>query len=75
VKKLRIDGLDAALALLLERSPIDPAPRVCRFYGRCPEGFERCRHEMPVLRSVGHGPLAVACHRLEGERLERSLGG
>ena len=38
------------------RSPIDPAPTVCRFYGRCPEGFDRCRHEMPVLRSVADGP-------------------
>ena len=55
--------------------PDRSGPRVCRFYGRCPEGFERCRHKMPVLRSVGHGPHAVACHRLEGERLERSVGG
>jgi len=38
------------------RSPIDPAPTVCRFYGRCPEGFDRCRHKMPVLRSVADGP-------------------
>ena len=35
------------------RSPIDPDPRVCRFYGRCPEGFERCTQEMPMLRAVG----------------------
>jgi oligopeptide/dipeptide ABC transporter ATP-binding protein len=43
------------------RSPIDPSPTVCRFYGRCPEGFERCEREMPALRSgpAGH---AVACH-------------
>jgi peptide/nickel transport system ATP-binding protein len=47
------------------RSPIDPAPTVCRFYGRCPEGFERCEHEMPLLRAVGHDHLA-ACH-LAGE--------
>jgi hypothetical protein len=44
-------------------------------YGRWSDGFHRCRHEMPVLRSVGDGPQAVACHRLEGERLERSAGG
>lgn len=43
------------------RSPIDPSPTVCRFYGRCPDGFERCEREMPALRTdaVGH---AVACH-------------
>ena len=38
------------------RSPIDPVPTVCRFYGRCPEGFDRCRHEAPVLRSLGGCP-------------------
>ena len=34
------------------RSPIDPDPNVCRFYGRCPEGFARCGQQMPVLRRV-----------------------
>jgi oligopeptide/dipeptide ABC transporter ATP-binding protein len=43
------------------RSPIDPSPTVCRFHGRCPDGFERCEREMPLLRSVGDGH-AVACH-------------
>jgi oligopeptide/dipeptide ABC transporter ATP-binding protein len=43
------------------RSPIDPSPTTCRFYGRCPEGFDRCRTEMPVLR-VERGEHAVACH-------------
>jgi oligopeptide/dipeptide ABC transporter ATP-binding protein len=43
------------------RSPIDPDPDVCRFYGRCPEGIERCAREMPVLRSVGREHVA-ACH-------------
>jgi oligopeptide/dipeptide ABC transporter ATP-binding protein len=43
------------------RSPIDPSPHVCRFYGRCPEGFERCEQEMPELAPVGEGHLA-ACH-------------
>ena len=47
------------------RSPIDPAPTVCRFYGRCPDGFERCEREMPELRAVGPDHLA-ACH-LAGE--------
>jgi oligopeptide/dipeptide ABC transporter ATP-binding protein len=43
------------------RSPIDPSPTVCRFYGRCPEGFERCEREMPQLVPVAEGH-AVACH-------------
>ncbi|HEY7677331.1 MAG TPA: ABC transporter ATP-binding protein [Candidatus Methylomirabilis sp.] len=43
------------------RSPIDPSPTVCRFFGRCPDGFERCAREMPFLRPVTHGHLA-ACH-------------
>jgi oligopeptide/dipeptide ABC transporter ATP-binding protein len=43
------------------RSPIDPSPTVCRFFGRCPDGFERCEREMPILRgdAAGH---SVACH-------------
>ena len=45
-------------------SPIDPSPLVCRFYGRCPEGFERCAREMPLLQSVGRDHVA-ACHRLD----------
>ena len=56
------------------QSPIDPSPDVCRFYGRCPDGFERCAREMPVLRSFGNGRHQAACHLLEGERLERSVG-
>ena len=50
------------------RSPIDPDPRVCRFYGRCPDGHDRCAQEMPLLHSVGLDHLAVgtahvaACH-------------
>jgi len=43
------------------RSPIDPSPTVCRFYGRCPEGFDRCATEMPHLRADATGH-AVACH-------------
>jgi oligopeptide/dipeptide ABC transporter ATP-binding protein len=46
------------------RSPIDPSPTVCRFYGRCPEGFDRCGTEMPALRSAGPDHLA-ACHLVE----------
>jgi oligopeptide/dipeptide ABC transporter ATP-binding protein len=43
------------------RSPIDPDPRVCRFFGRCPNGAERCSTEMPDLREAGPG-RQVACH-------------
>jgi peptide/nickel transport system ATP-binding protein len=53
------------------RSPINPDPQVCRLYGRCPQGQDRCRQEMPVLQSVGEGvgdssaehrAHQVACH-------------
>lgn len=43
------------------RSPIDPDPAVCRFYGRCGQGFARCAAEMPLLRDSGEG-RTVACH-------------
>jgi oligopeptide/dipeptide ABC transporter ATP-binding protein len=43
------------------RSPIDPDPTVCRFYGRCPKGEPRCSSEMPLLRTAGPA-RQVACH-------------
>jgi oligopeptide/dipeptide ABC transporter ATP-binding protein len=43
------------------RSPIDPDPDVCRFYGRCPVQASRCRTEAPPLREVAPGHYA-ACH-------------
>ena len=43
------------------RSPIDPSPTVCRFYGRCPQGEARCGSEMPLLRELDAGHTA-ACH-------------
>jgi peptide/nickel transport system ATP-binding protein len=43
------------------RSPINPDPHVCRFYGRCPQSQERCQQVMPILEP--HAPeRAVACH-------------
>jgi oligopeptide/dipeptide ABC transporter ATP-binding protein len=42
-------------------SPIDPDPRMCRFYGRCPRQTERCREQRPALAAVDAGHL-VACH-------------
>ena len=50
------------------RSPIDPAPTVCRLYGRCLHGKDECRQFMPTLQSlnVEDAPTAdshqVACH-------------
>jgi len=49
------------------RSPIDPPPTVCRFYGRCPDGFDRCERQMPRLQRVGPDHL-VACHLVEEGR-------
>jgi oligopeptide/dipeptide ABC transporter ATP-binding protein len=46
------------------RSPIDPDPNVCRFYGRCPRGSDMCRTEMPALRKFD-GERQVACHFAE----------
>lgn len=46
-------------------SPINP-PKGCHFHPRCPECFDRCKIEDPVLRSVEEGHEA-ACH------LERAL--
>lgn len=43
------------------RSPIDPDPAVCRFYGRCPRGAEQCGREAPVLANVATAHEA-ACH-------------
>ncbi len=57
------DG-DARLRLSGEpRSPIDPDPNVCRFYGRCPRGTNACKTAMPVLRRFG--AHHVACHYAE----------
>ena len=43
------------------RSPVDPDPKVCRFFGRCPRQVDRCRSEAPLLREVAPGHVA-ACH-------------
>jgi oligopeptide/dipeptide ABC transporter ATP-binding protein len=45
------------------RSPIDPDPNVCRFYGRCPRSTDLCKTTMPALRKFGD--RAVACHFAE----------
>jgi oligopeptide/dipeptide ABC transporter ATP-binding protein len=43
------------------RSPIDPDPNVCRFYGRCPKGRALCGEQSPALQEVGEQHI-VACH-------------
>ena len=53
VKRLRLSGEP--------RSPIDPDPNTCRFYGRCPKGQSNCATVMPELRPLGGG-RSVACH-------------
>ena len=52
-QRIRLDGEP--------RSPIDPSPTTCPFYGRCPDGFERCHQQMPALRTVADDHRA-ACH-------------
>jgi oligopeptide/dipeptide ABC transporter ATP-binding protein len=63
VPRLR-ESVSKRLPLVGEaRSPIDPDPNVCRFYGRCPRGTDACRTTMPQLRSFGQ--RQVACHFAE----------
>ncbi len=58
------DNLGERLRLVGEpRSPIDPDPNVCRFYGRCLYGTDACKTTMPALRSFG--ARKVACHFAE----------
>lgn len=53
------------------RSPIDPAPQVCRLYGRCPQGVAQCQEAMPLLAPMGEEHWA-ACH-FSSPSLELSL--
>ncbi|MEO0644862.1 MAG: ABC transporter ATP-binding protein [Cyanobacteria bacterium J06650_10] len=43
------------------RSPVNPAPTICRLYGRCPKSDEHCQQVQPELKAVGEGHQ-VACH-------------
>jgi len=47
------------------RSPIDPSPTICRFYGRCPRQEARCAEVMPQLHPVGPSGHRAACHFAE----------
>jgi oligopeptide/dipeptide ABC transporter ATP-binding protein len=61
VPRLKDDGRTRLRLTGEPRSPIDPDPNVCRFYGRCPKGADVCKASMPVLRKSGAGREA-ACH-------------
>jgi peptide/nickel transport system ATP-binding protein/oligopeptide transport system ATP-binding protein len=50
--------------------PLTAPPTSCPYAARCPWAIERCRTELPALRSVTPGHL-VACHRAE-EVMERA---
>jgi oligopeptide/dipeptide ABC transporter ATP-binding protein len=57
----RLHGGGTRLRLAGEpRSPIDPDPKICRFYGRCGRGTEACAASMPDLRPIAG--REVACH-------------
>ncbi len=52
-------------------NPLDP-PTGCAFHPRCPYAFERCRVEVPLLKTVPGveaGGSLVACHAVEERRL------
>ncbi|MFZ0424653.1 MAG: ABC transporter ATP-binding protein [Xanthobacteraceae bacterium] len=63
VPRLHDDGVERLRLSGEPRSPIDPDPNVCRFYGRCPRGTDACKTTMPALRSFG--AHEVACHFAE----------
>jgi oligopeptide/dipeptide ABC transporter ATP-binding protein len=54
------------------RSPIDPSPHVCRFYGRCPKGTVACEQSMPLLQGMGPGH-SVACHFPGGREIKEEV--
>ena len=43
------------------RSPINPSPHMCRLYGRCPKGDQRCQQILPALEPI-NDYHQVACH-------------
>ena len=51
--RIRLDGQP--------RSPVDPDPAICRFYGRCPWQQDLCRQKAPDLRQDAEG-RSVRCH-------------
>jgi oligopeptide/dipeptide ABC transporter ATP-binding protein len=63
VPRLHENGSERLRLVGEPRSPIDPDPNVCRFYGRCPRGTDACKKTMPALRRFG--TRHVACHFAE----------
>jgi oligopeptide/dipeptide ABC transporter ATP-binding protein len=63
VPRLHANGAERLRLTGEPRSPIDPDPKVCRFYGRCPLSAPACEAAMPELRSFGD--RRVACHFAE----------
>jgi oligopeptide/dipeptide ABC transporter ATP-binding protein len=61
-----IDSTTRSARIILHGEPPDPAqvPPGCVFHPRCPLAVDRCRTEVPLLRTIGPGRL-VACHRAE----------
>jgi len=47
-------------------SPIDP-PQGCRFHTRCPYAQDKCKTDMPELRSLSHmkDEHQAACHFID----------
>lgn len=45
-------------------SPVDP-PLGCPFHPRCRYAVDRCKTEVPALRSLGDAGHLAACHRIE----------
>jgi len=63
VPRLHEDGGERLRLSGEPRSPIDPDPNICRFYGRCQRGTDACKTAMPALRRFGN--RQVACHFAE----------
>lgn len=50
---------------------LDALPAGCRFAPRCPQSFERCHKEQPLLHKLGNAQSAahiVSCHLLEATK-------
>jgi oligopeptide/dipeptide ABC transporter ATP-binding protein len=58
----RVDQDRSALPIRGSLADADPAAGGCAFRDRCPDAFDRCAHEAPLLRPVGGG-RRVACHK------------
>lgn len=53
------------------RSPVDPDPDTCKFYGRCPLGQPVCAERKPKLAALGAGHFA-ACHFIASQQEEEA---